>query len=86
MGHKSGKHADCQQFRPFRGRQRKGFDVALVWALDRFTRAGPLETLQHLNLLSSYGVAFRSFTEAYLDTCGIFKDAVITILGTIANQ
>ena len=42
--------------------------------------------LQHLNRLSSYGVGFRSFTEPYLDSCGIFKDAVIAILGTIAKQ
>jgi DNA invertase Pin-like site-specific DNA recombinase len=42
--------------------------------------------LQHLNALSSYGVGFRSFAEPYLDSCGIFKDAVIAILGTIAKQ
>jgi DNA invertase Pin-like site-specific DNA recombinase len=42
--------------------------------------------LQHLNRLSSYGVGFRSFTEPYLDSCGVFKDAVIAILGTIAKQ
>jgi DNA invertase Pin-like site-specific DNA recombinase len=36
--------------------------------------------------LSNYGVAFHSFTEPYLDTCGIFKEAVIAILGTIAKQ
>ena len=65
--------------------QRK-FDVVLFWALDRFTRDGALQTLQYLNTLSSYGVGFRSFTEAYLDSCGIFKDAVISILGTIAKQ
>ena len=62
------------------------FDVVLFWALDRFTREGALETLQHLNWLGSYGVGFRSFTEPYLDSCGIFKDAVIAILGTIAKQ
>ena len=62
------------------------FDVLVFWALDRLTREGALETLQHLNRLSSYGVGFRSFTEPYLDSCGIFKDAVIAILGTIAKQ
>jgi DNA invertase Pin-like site-specific DNA recombinase len=50
------------------------------------TREGALETLQHLNRLSIYGVGFRSFTEPYLDSCGIFKDAVVAILGTIAKQ
>ena len=31
-------------------------------------------------------VGYLSFTEPYLDSCGIFKDAVIAILGTIAKQ
>ena len=65
--------------------QRK-FDVVLFWALDRFTREGALQTLQYLNVLSSYWVGFRSYTEPYLDSCGMFKDAVIAILGTIAKQ
>jgi DNA invertase Pin-like site-specific DNA recombinase len=39
-----------------------------------------------MNMLSNYGVVFRSFTGPYLDTCGIFTEAVIAILGTIANQ
>src|SRR5690242_4300982 len=65
---------------------RRRFDVVLFWALDRLTREGALATLQYLNQLTSYGVGFRSFTEPYLDSCGIFKDAVIAILGTIAQQ
>lgn len=65
--------------------QRK-FDVLLFWALDRLTREGTLKTLEYLNLLSGYGVGFRSFTEAYLDSCGMWKDAIIGILATIAKQ
>jgi DNA invertase Pin-like site-specific DNA recombinase len=61
-------------------------DVVVFWALDRLTREGALPTLQYLNTLTSYGVAFKSFTEQYLDSCGIFKDAVISILATIAKQ
>jgi DNA invertase Pin-like site-specific DNA recombinase len=44
------------------------------------------ETLQHLQRLSASGVGYRSFTEQYLDSCGLFKDAVISILATIAKQ
>ena len=44
------------------------------------------ETLQHLQRLTAYGVGYRSFTEQYLDSCGLFKDAVISILATIAKQ
>src|SRR5260370_27755626 len=65
--------------------QRK-FDVLIVWSLDRLSREGVLETLQHLNRLTSYGVNYRSFTEQYFDSCGIFKDAVISILATVAKQ
>jgi len=45
-----------------------------------------LETLQHLQRLTSYGVAWRSFTEQYLDSTGIFREAVIGILAAIAKQ
>jgi DNA invertase Pin-like site-specific DNA recombinase len=62
------------------------FDVVVFWALDRLTREGALATLEYLNQLSRYGVAFRSYTEPYLDSCGVFKDAIIAILGTIARQ
>jgi DNA invertase Pin-like site-specific DNA recombinase len=31
-------------------------------------------------------VGYRSFTEQYLDSCGVFKDAVLSILATIAKQ
>jgi DNA invertase Pin-like site-specific DNA recombinase len=40
----------------------------------------------HLNRLTSYGVGYRSFTEQYFDSCGIFKDAVIAIIATVAKQ
>ena len=65
--------------------QRK-FDVLLFWALDRLSREGALETLQHLQRLTSYGVGWRSFTEQYLDSTGIFREAVISILATVAKQ
>jgi DNA invertase Pin-like site-specific DNA recombinase len=87
IDHETGKHAHRPRFRElFTDAAKRRYDVVLFWALDRFTREGALETLQHLNVLSSYGVGFRSFTEPYLDSCGIFKDAVIAILGTIAKQ
>src|SRR5215470_6562936 len=36
--------------------------------------------------LGSYGVGFRSYSEQYLDSCGIFRDAVLSILATVAKQ
>src|SRR5260370_29463686 len=31
-------------------------------------------------------VGYRSFTEQYFDSCGIFNDAVIAIMATVARQ
>jgi DNA invertase Pin-like site-specific DNA recombinase len=83
----SGAKSDRSEFqRMFQDASRRKFDVLLFWSLDRLSREGVLETLQHLNRLTSYGVAYRSFTEQYFDSCGIFKDAVISILATVAKQ
>ena len=83
----SGKHGDREQFQEMlAAASRREFDVVLFWALDRFSREGVYATLQHLQRLTSYGVGYRSFTEQYLDSCGLFKDAVISILATIAKQ
>lgn len=45
-----------------------------------------MKTLNHLELLTSYGVNYRSFTEQYLDSTGIFKEAVIGILAAVTKQ
>jgi DNA invertase Pin-like site-specific DNA recombinase len=83
----SGAKSDRAEFqRMFQDASRRRFDLLLFWSLDRLSREGVLATLQHLNRLTSYGVAYRSFTEQYFDSCGIFKDAVISILATIAKQ
>ncbi len=65
---------------------RRGFDMVLFWSLDRFSREGVLETLQHLQRLTAAGCNWRSYTEQYLDSCGVFRDAVLSILATIAKQ
>lgn len=83
----SGKTGDRPQFkRMMDDASRHEFDLVLFWSLDRFSREGVLETLQHLQRLTSYGVGWKSFTEQYLDSCGIFRDAVLSILATIAKQ
>ena len=40
----------------FEAASQRKFDLLLFWALDRLSREGVLETLQHLNRLTSYGV------------------------------
>src|SRR5205085_3283312 len=83
----SGKTAERPAFRRmFEASSRREFDLVLFWALDRFSREGVLPTLHHLQRLDSYGVAWRSYTEQYLDSTGVFKEAVISIMATIAKQ
>ena len=83
----TGKHADRAAFqRMFRDASQRRFDVLLFWSLDRLSREGALETLQHLNRLTGYGVQWRSLTEQYLDSTGMFREAVISILAVIAKQ
>jgi DNA invertase Pin-like site-specific DNA recombinase len=81
------KYSDREQFQSlFADASQRQFDMVLFWSLDRFSREGVRETLNHLKRLDNYGVGYRSFTEQYLDSCGIFKDAVLAILAVIAKQ
>jgi DNA invertase Pin-like site-specific DNA recombinase len=83
----TGKHSDREQFQQlFQDASQRKFDVVLFWSLDRFSREGVRETLNHLERLTGYGVGWRSFAEQYLDSCGTFRDAVLGILATIAKQ
>jgi DNA invertase Pin-like site-specific DNA recombinase len=54
--------------RMFADAGRRRFDVLLFWALDRFSREGIRKTIAHLQRLDHCGVAFKSFTEPFLDT------------------
>lgn len=83
----SGSTSDRAEFqRMFGDASKRKFDLVLFWALDRFSRGGVLDTLQHFNRLESCGVAYKSFTEPFFDSCGIFKDAVVAIMATLAKQ
>ncbi len=87
VDYESGSTDDREQFQAmFRAASRRQFDVLLFWSLDRFSREGVFETLTHLNRLTAYGVHYRSFTEQWFDSCGIFRDAVISIMATLAKQ
>lgn len=85
--YESGAKADRTEFRQlFEDASRRKFDLVLFWALDRLSREGVLQTLTHLNRLEAYGIGFRSYTEQFFDSCGPFKDAVISIMATLAKQ
>lgn len=83
----SGGSAKRNQFQQlFADAHQRRFDLVLFWSLDRFSREGALPTLQHLNQLEQWGVGYKSFTEQYLDSTGLFKDAIVSILATLGKQ
>jgi len=87
VDYESGAKAYRPEFQQmFEDANRRKFDLLLFWALDRLSREGVLETLQYLNRLTGYGVGFRSYTEQFFDSCGVFKDAIIAIMATLAKQ
>jgi DNA invertase Pin-like site-specific DNA recombinase len=87
VDHETGGTSKRPHFqRMFADAHQRKFDLVLFWSLDRLSREGVKATLDHLEKLTSYGVAWRSHTEEYLDSCGTFRDAVLSILATIAKQ
>jgi DNA invertase Pin-like site-specific DNA recombinase len=87
IDHATGKHSDRDAFRRlFDGASRREFDIVLVWALDRFTREGVLETFEHIRRLTNYGVAFESYTEQHFRTTGPAGELMLAVSAWIARQ
>jgi DNA invertase Pin-like site-specific DNA recombinase len=83
----SGKSGDRDAFRRlFEDGSRRMFDLVLVWSLDRFTREGVLETFEHVRRLTTYGVAFESYTEQHFRTTGPAGELMLAIAAWIAKQ
>jgi len=72
--------------RVFHLARRRQFDVLLFWALDRFSREGSRKTIGYLAMLDDAGVDWHSYSEPYISSLGIFKDAIIAILSALAKQ
>jgi DNA invertase Pin-like site-specific DNA recombinase len=52
VDHATGNHSDREQFKKmFSAASRREFDVLLFWSLDRLSREGVVETLNHLQRL-----------------------------------
>lgn len=62
------------------------YDLLLFWSLDRFSREGSRKTIHYLQRLDNYGVKFKSMQEEFIDSTGIFKDAIIALLAALAEQ
>ena len=83
----SGKTGDRDAFkRLFADASKRLFDVVVVWALDRFTREGVLETFEYIRDLTRYGVQFESYTEAHFRTTGMAGELMLAITAWIAKQ
>lgn len=72
--------------RMFEDAEKGKFDVLLFWSLDRFSREGTFATLRDLHKLGQLGVKFHSLQEPYLDTLGVFRDAILGLLAAIARM
>jgi len=87
VDHETGGTSKRPHFqRMFADARTRKFDLVLFWSLDRLSREGVSATLSHLERLTAAGVEWRSYTEEYLDSTGLFRDAVIAILAVIAKQ
>jgi DNA invertase Pin-like site-specific DNA recombinase len=85
--HATGKDSDRDGFRSMmKAASQRRFDVLLFWSLDRLTREGTFKTLCYLRQLSAVGVKYKSLTEQYIDSLGIFSEAIVGIIGAIAEQ
>ncbi len=83
----SGGSANKPEFnRMMEDASRRKFDMLLFFALDRLTREGTRKTIQYLQMLDDYGVSYKSYSEQYLDSSGIFKDVIISLLSSLALQ
>lgn len=65
-----------------------GYDVLLVWAIDRLGRGGALEALTIIEALSKRGVSVVSAQESWLDTSADnpMRDVLIAFSATIAKM
>jgi DNA invertase Pin-like site-specific DNA recombinase len=85
---KSGKASDNRkQFQAMmQAASQRQFDVLVVWALDRLSREGVMQTFEHIKRLKGYGAEFESFTEAHFRTTGPAGELMIAVAAWIAQQ
>ena len=87
--HESGrKGADKRKefARLFEDAAKRKFDLALFWALDRFSREGMTQTIVHLQRLNSHGVSFHSYTEPHLASDNeLVRNILLALLSSLAK-
>src|ERR1039457_821792 len=87
IDHESGGTSNRNAFtNMFADAAKRKFDLVLFWSLDRFSREGTRKTIFLLQQLDDNGVKYKSYSEQYIDSSGIFKDVIISLLSTLAAQ
>jgi DNA invertase Pin-like site-specific DNA recombinase len=62
------------------------FDTLIIWALDRFSREGPLKTMLLIERLHRSGVKVKSLKESWLDPESPTYELLLPIFAWIAKQ
>jgi hypothetical protein len=71
VDHATGKRSDRDPFQAmFAAASRRKFDCLVTWALDRLSREGVAQTLDHIKTLRGYGVEYVSFSDPHFRTIG----------------
>lgn len=87
VDHESGGSSNRPAFtQMFADAAKRKFDMVLFWSLDRFSREGTRKTIFLLQQLDDNGIQYKSYSEQYIDSSGIFKDVIISLLSTLARQ
>jgi DNA invertase Pin-like site-specific DNA recombinase len=84
----SGGISNRPEFQKMLGRVRqRHFDLILVWALDRFSREGMINTLSYIRQLREYKTGLKSLQETWLDTSqeGV-ADLLLAFMAWVAEQ
>lgn len=84
----SGGSSNRPQFQEMLSRVRQRHaDIVLVWALDRFSREGMINTLSYIKQLKKYNTALKSLQEQWLDTSesGV-GELLLAIFSWVAEQ
>jgi len=84
----SGGSANRPEFQAMLGEvKQRHFDLILVWALDRFSREGMINTLAYIKQLRQYKTGLKSIQESWLDTSqeGI-AELLIAFMAWVAQE
>jgi len=66
--------------------KQNGFDVLLIWSLDRLSRGGLTETIMHLNTFFSRGIKVISHEESWLNSNDeLTRNILIAVFSSLAK-